>query len=110
MSMATIRSKHQNRSVHQAHFDEDELKKMAVEAVAAQLGIDPTADHIHVHAVATTYMEGSLGTRRARIEVEIIDNHEGKPREGVEHVANGTLSPSITGDGSGQPLPSIDPA
>lgn len=108
--MPEVRTVYQHRTAHYAYIDEKELERLAIAAVAAKLGIDASADHIKATAIVTTHVEGSLGTRRARIEVEILDNHEGKPREGVEHVANGTLSPSITGDGSGQPLPSIDPA
>ena len=105
--MPEVRTTYQHRTVHKAHIDENELKRIAIAAVAAKLGIDPDADHIEATAISTTHMEGSLGTRRPRIEVEIVDHHEVKPQP-VQHPADGSMSPPISANGSGRPLPVIE--
>jgi len=75
MSSIQIRSDHQNRTVHKASIDEPALLALVVAHIAEQLGIDPTAAHVKVGTFVTSYQVGSLGDRKARIEVEVVEDH-----------------------------------
>lgn len=105
--MPEITTTQLNRAVHRAVLDEPEVKKILCKVVAEQLGLDLESPHVSARVVSTTHQEGSLGTHRPRFEVELIDDHAGKPRTGIEHPADGTMSPPIAGDGSGQALPEV---
>lgn len=76
MSGVRINSNKQNRTVHTAVIDEPELLALVVGHVAQQLGLEASAPNIRVRAHVTTYQEGSLGDRKTRIEVELIEGHE----------------------------------
>lgn len=105
--MPEITTTNLHQTVHRAVILEAELKALAVAAVAAKLGIDTLAAHIEVQTTVYTPLTGNKGDRSPRIEVVMIDHHAGKPRAGIEHPADGTMSASIVGDGSGQPLPEV---
>lgn len=106
--MPEITTTNLNQTVHRAVILEAELRALAVAAVAAKLGLDALASHIEVKTNVYTPVHGSKGDRSPRIEVELIDHHEGKPRVGIECKADGTMAPSIVGDGTGQALPEIE--
>lgn len=76
MSGLRISSNKQNRTVHMASIDEPELLALVVGHVAKQLGLDSAAANVQVKAYATSYQVGSLGDRKTRIEVELIESHE----------------------------------
>ena len=71
-----VHSDRQNRTVHKAHVDEADLHRLALHAVAGQLGLVPDAANLSVRVYSTTHQEGSLGTSKPRIEVEIIEAHD----------------------------------
>jgi hypothetical protein len=96
-----------NQTVYRATILQAELEALAVAAVAAKAGIDTTAPHIKTRAIVTTRQEGGLCVRRTVVEVELIDQHEGKPWAAIEHPADGSVSPPIVGDGSGEALPEV---
>lgn len=70
-----VSSDRQNRTVHRAQVDEKELHRLVLHAVAGQLGLVPDAANLTVRVYSTAYQEGSLGTSKPRIEVEIIEAH-----------------------------------
>lgn len=76
MNGVQISSKKQNRTVHMASVDEPALLALVIDHVAQQLGLDSTASNVQVKAYVTSYQVGSLGDRKARIEVELIESHE----------------------------------
>ncbi|WEE76629.1 hypothetical protein LZ683_21150 [Comamonas testosteroni] len=76
MNGVQISSDKQNRTVHKASIDETALLALAIDHVAQQLGLDSTAANVQVRAYVTSYQVGSLGDRKARIEVELIEGHE----------------------------------
>lgn len=71
----SIRTERKNCSVHTVEVREPQLLAMVEQAVAAQLGIDLAAGHVKARSYASTYREGSLGTSKASIEVEIVVDH-----------------------------------
>ena len=85
--MPEVKTEHQNRTVHRAVILEAELRALAVAAVAAKLGLDALASHIEVQTNVYTPVHGPKGDRSPRIEVELIDHHEGKPCVGNESKA-----------------------
>ena len=76
MSEFRISSNRQNRAVHAATVDEPALLALVVDHVAQRLGLDASAANIQVRAYTTSYQVGSLGDRKTRIEVELIESHE----------------------------------
>lgn len=76
MSGLRINSNKQNRTVHNATIDEPELLALVVDHVAKQLGLNASAANVKVRAYTTSYQDGSLGDRKTRIEVELIESHE----------------------------------
>ena len=76
MNGLRINSNKQNRTVHAATIDEPALLALVVDHVAQRLGLDASAPNVKVRAYVTTYQEGSLGDRKTRIEVEMIESHE----------------------------------
>lgn len=76
MSGLRINSSKQNRTVHTASVDEPALLALVIDHVAQQLGLDSSAANVRIKAYVTSYQEGSLGDRKARIEVELIESHE----------------------------------
>ena len=76
MNGLRISSNKQNRTVHKAFIDEPALLALVVDHVARSLGLDASAENLQVRAYTTTYKEGSLGTGKTRIEVELIEDHE----------------------------------
>lgn len=102
--MVEITTQNLHQTVHKAIIYEAKLTELAVAAVAAQLGLDALASHIEVKTNVYTPLHSDRG---ARIEVVLIDHHEGKPCAGTEVPADGTLSALIVGDGSDQPLPTL---
>ncbi|WP_315125280.1 hypothetical protein [Comamonas antarctica] len=76
MNGVRINSNKQNRTVHKAFIDEPALLALAVDHVAQSLGLDTSAQNLRVRAYASSYKEGSLGTSKTRIEVELIEDHE----------------------------------
>lgn len=76
MSGLRINSNKQNRTVHAATIDEPALLALVVGHVAQRLGLDASAPNLKVRAYVTTYSEGSLGTSKTRIEVELVESHE----------------------------------
>lgn len=75
-----VHSDRQNRTVHKAHVDEADLHRLALHAVASQLGLVPGAANLSVQLHSATYQEGSLGTSKPRIVVEIIEAHDVEPQ------------------------------
>lgn len=80
MNGLRINSNKQNRTVHAATIDEPALLALVVDHVAQRLGLDASAPNVKVRAYVTTYQEGSLGDRKTRIEVELIEGHEVESR------------------------------
>ena len=78
MNGLRISSNKQNRTVHTASVDEPALLALVIDHVAQQLGLDSSAANVRIKAYVTSYQEGSLGDRKARIEVELIEGHEEK--------------------------------
>lgn len=76
MNGLRINSNKQNRMVHAATIDEPALLALVVDHVAQRLGLDASVPNVKVRAYVTTYTEGSLGTSKTRIEVELIESHE----------------------------------
>lgn len=76
MNGVRISSCKQNRTVHMASVDEPALLALVIDHVAQQLGLDSMAANVQVKAYVTSYQEGSLGDRKTRIEVELIEGHE----------------------------------
>lgn len=76
MNGVQISSDKQNRTVHKASIDEPALLELAIDHIAQRLGLDPTAANVQVRACVTSYQVGSLGDRKARIEVELIEGRE----------------------------------
>ena len=76
MNGLNISSNKQNRTVHRATIDEPALLALVVDHVAQRLGLDATAANVQVRAYTTSYQVGSLGDRKTRIEVELIESHE----------------------------------
>ena len=76
MNGLRISSNKQNRTVHAATIDEPALLALVVDHVAQRLGLDASAPNLQVRAYVTTCKEGSLGTSKTRIEVELIEGHE----------------------------------
>lgn len=105
--MPEITTTQLNQSVHRAVIFEAELRELAVAAVAAKLGLDALAAHIEVQTTVYTPLTGDKGDRSPRIEVVLIDNHAGKPWA-IEHLADGSMSAFIVGDGTGQALPHVE--
>ncbi|UGA37789.1 hypothetical protein JOS77_28210 [Chromobacterium haemolyticum] len=68
-------SNYQNRTVHTANVDEADLHALALKAVAESVGLDPAAQNLVVRIYSTTHQEGSLGTSKPRVVVEIIEDH-----------------------------------
>lgn len=85
--MPEITTTNLNQTVHRAVILEAELRALAVAAVAAKLGLDVLASHIEVKTNVYTPVHGPKGDRSPRIEVELIDHHEGKPCVGIESKA-----------------------
>lgn len=75
MNGLRINSNKQNRTVHAATIDEPALLALVVDHVARQLGLDASAANVQVRACTTSYQVGSLGDRKTRIEVELIERH-----------------------------------
>lgn len=75
MNGLRINSNKQNRTVHAATIDEPALLALVVDHVAQRLGLDASAPNVKVRAYVTTYSEGSLGTSKTHIEVELIEHH-----------------------------------
>lgn len=75
MNGVRINSDKQHRTVHTARIDERALLALAVDYVAQQLGLDASAASVKIDARVGSYQEGSLGTRRTCIEVELIEDH-----------------------------------
>ena len=76
MNGLQINSTKQNRTVHNATIDEPALLALVIDHVSQRLGLDATAANVQVKAYATSYQVGSLGDRKTRIEVELIEGHE----------------------------------
>lgn len=76
MNGLRISSNKQNRTVHMATIDEPALLALVIDHVAQRLGLDVTAANVQVKAHTTSYQVGSLGDRKTRIEVELIESHE----------------------------------
>lgn len=76
MNGLRINSNKQNRTVHTVTIDEPALLALVVGHVARSLGFDAAAANVRIRAYASSYQEGSLGTRKTRIEVELIEDHE----------------------------------
>ena len=76
MNGLRIDSNKQNRTIHKAYIDEPAMLALAVDHVARSLGLEASAENLRVRAYTSTYKEGSLGTSRTRIEVELIEDHE----------------------------------
>ena len=76
MNGLNISSNKQNRTVHMATIDEPALLALVIDHVAQRLGLDATAANVQVRAYTTSYQVGSLGDRKTRIEVELIESHE----------------------------------
>ena len=75
MKAIQVSSARQNRSVHASIVDQEQLIALAVEAVARQLGIDSAAKNVTVRGYTDSYKEGSLGTSKTRVRVEITEDH-----------------------------------
>lgn len=71
-----IRSDRQNHTVHKARIDEEALLTLCIDHVAQRLGLNASAANVRIHAYRTSYTEGSPGTPKTRIEVELIEGHE----------------------------------
>lgn len=76
MKGLNIRSDEQHRTVHKARIDEEALLALCIDHVAQRLGLDSTAPNVSVRAYRTSYTEGSLGTPKTRVEVELIEDHK----------------------------------
>lgn len=94
-----IHSDRQNRTVHRATLDEPALLALASRLVAEQVGAEIGRAGVTVRAYTSSYQEGSLGTSKTCIKVELTVEHQG---------AQEAQEAPVTGDGSGQALPSID--
>ncbi|WP_141111185.1 hypothetical protein [Chromobacterium haemolyticum] len=70
-----VNSTRQNHTIHLAHVDEPELLRLVTDAIAQQLGLDARAANVKVRAYTTSYSEGSLGTGKTRVVVEITEDH-----------------------------------
>lgn len=75
MNGLQINSIKQNRTVHSASIDETALLALVVDHVAQRLGLDASAANIKIRAYTSSYQVGSLGDRKTRIEVELIEIH-----------------------------------
>ena len=79
MAPVTVNSTRLNRTVHTARFDRDWMIDLANAAVAEQLGLDlaalSAAGLLTLKSRTSTYQDGSLGTAKPCIEVEIIVHH-----------------------------------
>ncbi|MDA8521991.1 hypothetical protein [Acidovorax sp. NCPPB 4044] len=77
-----VHSTRQNRTVHKATLDEPTLLKLARRAVAEHAGVNLDMETegatVEVRAYVSSYQEGSLGTRKACVEVELIVHHTGR--------------------------------
>lgn len=81
MTMPPIRvnSSRLNQTVHKARIEEPALIALAERAVAEQLGLDvgdlTMKGLVSFRSHTSTYQEGSLGTRKTCVEVEIVVHH-----------------------------------
>jgi hypothetical protein len=75
MKAINVNSDMQNRTVHASTVDQDQLIALAVEAVARSIGLDSTAKNVTVRAYTSSYTEGSLGTAKTSVKVEITESH-----------------------------------
>lgn len=86
MKAINVNSDRQNRTVHAATVNQDQLIALAVEAVARSIGLDSTAKNVTVRAYTSSYTEGSLGTAKTSVKVEITESH-GAEAKGAGHEA-----------------------
>lgn len=70
-----INSTRQHHTIHLAHVDEPELLQLVTDAIAKQLGLDACAANVKTRAHTTSYSEGSLGSSKTRVVVEITEDH-----------------------------------
>ncbi len=70
-----VSREHQNRTVYRAHIDERDLHALALKAVAEAAGLDLAASDFATRVYSTTHSDGSLGSSKPRIVVEITMMH-----------------------------------
>lgn len=75
MKAISVSSDRQNRTVHTATVDQEQLIALAVDAAARAIGLDATAQNVSVRAYTSSYTEGSLGTLKTCVKVEIKEFH-----------------------------------
>ena len=75
-----IRTERQDRTVHKARLLEPEIHRIVVEAIAAKLGVHLAGDGVSVRAYTGSHQEGSLGTSKPTVEVELVIDHLLEPK------------------------------
>lgn len=78
--MMKINTERQDRRVHKTTINEPELLTMVAKAVALQLGIVLDTDGITYRAYTSSYQEGSLGTSKTCIVVEMTEDFSKMPK------------------------------
>lgn len=74
-----IKTARDDRRVHTASVREEDLHRLVLQAVADQADVDLQALGVTSRVYTTRYTEGSLGTSKPEIVVEIIEDFTAMP-------------------------------
>jgi len=74
-----VRSERKNVTVHKAVFHEKDLHDLVARAVGCGVGVPWRAPWVHVHIYSSTHQEGSLGTSKPCVHIELTVDHDKEP-------------------------------
>ncbi|MPS35022.1 MAG: hypothetical protein E2593_06970 [Stenotrophomonas sp.] len=76
-----VRSERKNVTVHKAVFHEKDLHDLVARTLGCSVGVPWRAPWVRVHIYSSTHQEGSLGTSKPCVHIELTVDHDKEPAE-----------------------------
>lgn len=74
-----VRSERKNVTVHKAVFYEKDLHDLVTQAVGLSVGVPWRVPWVHIHIYSSTHQDGSLGTHKPCVHIELTVDHDKEP-------------------------------